>query len=164
MPLPTSPLLCSVQPCDCSANKFPLNFRFKVSGELPLLHVRISDQKIQSVVGLVHSVPLPSLGSAPSTPTEKVHWLNFKREWSYRVKKTQITWCHLIVRKCGCCVVGPDVRTVKRGFNQEEANFPLLWSHYLLQGPLLTEGRLQALSVNPALLHTLDSGQSRNGY
>lgn len=49
--------------------------RFKVSGELPLLHVRISDQKIQSVVGLVQSVPLPSMDSAPSTPTEKVRWL-----------------------------------------------------------------------------------------
>ncbi|XP_043958536.1 vacuolar protein sorting-associated protein 13C isoform X2 [Gambusia affinis] len=46
--------------------------RFKVSGELPLMHVRISDQKIQNVVDLVESVPLPTAGSAPSTPTEKV--------------------------------------------------------------------------------------------
>lgn len=50
-----------------------------MSGELPLLHVRISGQKIQSVVGLVQSVPLPSLGSTPSTPTEKVHPLTLKR-------------------------------------------------------------------------------------
>ncbi|XP_008400932.1 vacuolar protein sorting-associated protein 13C isoform X3 [Poecilia reticulata] len=46
--------------------------RFKVSGELPLMHVRISDQKIQNVMELVESVPLPTAGSAPSTPTEKV--------------------------------------------------------------------------------------------
>ncbi|XP_023187860.1 vacuolar protein sorting-associated protein 13C isoform X6 [Xiphophorus maculatus] len=46
--------------------------RFKVSGELPLMHVRISDRKIQNVVDLVESVPLPTAGSAPSTPTEKL--------------------------------------------------------------------------------------------
>ncbi|XP_014875628.1 vacuolar protein sorting-associated protein 13C-like isoform X2 [Poecilia latipinna] len=46
--------------------------RFKVSGELPLMHVRISDQKIQNVMELVESIPLPTAGSAPSTTTEKV--------------------------------------------------------------------------------------------
>ncbi|XP_069383478.1 intermembrane lipid transfer protein VPS13C isoform X5 [Paralichthys olivaceus] len=46
--------------------------RFKVSGELPLLHVKISDQKIQNVYELVNSIPLPDMGSSPSTPTEKV--------------------------------------------------------------------------------------------
>ncbi|XP_069574520.1 intermembrane lipid transfer protein VPS13C isoform X1 [Brachyistius frenatus] len=47
--------------------------RFKVSGELPLLHVKISDQKVQNVLELVDSIPLPSMDSAPSTPTEKAH-------------------------------------------------------------------------------------------
>lgn len=46
--------------------------RFKVSGELPLLHVKISDQKIHSLLELVDSIPLPNMGSSPSTPTEKV--------------------------------------------------------------------------------------------
>ncbi|KAM8876931.1 intermembrane lipid transfer protein VPS13C isoform 3-T3 [Synchiropus picturatus] len=46
--------------------------RFKVSGELPLLHVRISDQKIQNVLELVEGIPLPQMASAPSTPTQKV--------------------------------------------------------------------------------------------
>lgn len=50
-----------------------LCFRFKVSGELPLLHVKISDQKIQNVLDLVYSIPLPNMGSSPSTPTGKVH-------------------------------------------------------------------------------------------
>lgn len=50
-----------------------LCFRFKVSGELPLLHFKISDQKIQNVLELVDSIPLPNMGSSPSTPTEKVH-------------------------------------------------------------------------------------------
>lgn len=48
-------------------------YRFKVSGELPLLHVKISDQKIQGVLGLVDSIPLPQSSSTPpSTPTVKV--------------------------------------------------------------------------------------------
>ncbi|KAJ0001755.1 hypothetical protein NQD34_001551 [Periophthalmus magnuspinnatus] len=46
--------------------------KFKVSGELPLLHVKISDQKIQSLFDLVDSIPLPNMGSAASTPTDKV--------------------------------------------------------------------------------------------
>lgn len=46
-----------------------------MSGELPLLHVKISDQKIKNVLELVDSIPLPSRGSTPSTPTEKVHLL-----------------------------------------------------------------------------------------
>ncbi|XP_072321339.1 intermembrane lipid transfer protein VPS13C isoform X2 [Eucyclogobius newberryi] len=46
--------------------------KFKVSGELPLLHVKISDQKIQSVFELVDSIPLPNMDSAPSTPEGKV--------------------------------------------------------------------------------------------
>ena len=49
-----------------------LFFRFKVSGELPLLHVKISDQKIQNILDLVDSIPLPHIGSSPSTPTGKV--------------------------------------------------------------------------------------------
>lgn len=62
----------------------PLNqslcFRFKVSGELPLLHVKISDQKIHGVVDLLRSIPLPSTGSAPSTPRDKVHQVPVQRE------------------------------------------------------------------------------------
>uniref|UniRef100_A0A3B4TYL0 Vacuolar protein sorting 13 homolog C n=1 Tax=Seriola dumerili TaxID=41447 RepID=A0A3B4TYL0_SERDU len=44
---------------------------FKVSGELPLLHIKISDQKIQNILELVDSIPLPNMGSSPSTPTKK---------------------------------------------------------------------------------------------
>uniref|UniRef100_A0AAV2LMA9 Vacuolar protein sorting 13 homolog C n=1 Tax=Knipowitschia caucasica TaxID=637954 RepID=A0AAV2LMA9_KNICA len=46
--------------------------KFKISGELPLLHVKISDLKIQSVFQLIDSIPLPTPGSAASSPTEKV--------------------------------------------------------------------------------------------
>ncbi|KAM4744636.1 intermembrane lipid transfer protein VPS13C isoform 3-T3 [Anableps anableps] len=56
----------------CMVEKDARMPRFKVSGELPLMHVRISDQKIQNVMGLVESIPLPKMDSAPSTPTEKV--------------------------------------------------------------------------------------------
>lgn len=40
--------------------------RFKVSGDLPLVHLRISDQKLKSVFELIDSIPLleqPSVAS-----------------------------------------------------------------------------------------------------
>ncbi|KAM5292524.1 intermembrane lipid transfer protein VPS13C [Ctenodactylus gundi] len=40
--------------------------RFKVSGGLPLMHVRISDQKMKDVLCLINSVPLPQKSSAES--------------------------------------------------------------------------------------------------
>ncbi|KAJ4923386.1 hypothetical protein JOQ06_000719, partial [Pogonophryne albipinna] len=45
--------------------------RFKVSGELPLLHLKISDRNIHGLLDLVDSIPLPNMGSPASTPTEK---------------------------------------------------------------------------------------------
>uniref|UniRef100_A0A8C1KKI0 Vacuolar protein sorting 13 homolog C n=1 Tax=Cyprinus carpio TaxID=7962 RepID=A0A8C1KKI0_CYPCA len=60
----------------CMVDKDSRMPRFKVSGELPLLHVKISDQKIQGVLELVDSIPLPqSTSSSPSTPTEKFLFL-----------------------------------------------------------------------------------------
>ncbi|XP_015257486.1 PREDICTED: vacuolar protein sorting-associated protein 13C, partial [Cyprinodon variegatus] len=55
----------------CMVEKDARMPRFKVSGELPLMHVRISDQKIQKVLELVESVPVPKKDSAPCSPTEK---------------------------------------------------------------------------------------------
>ncbi|XP_036096076.1 vacuolar protein sorting-associated protein 13C isoform X1 [Molossus molossus] len=40
--------------------------RFKVSGGLPLMHVRISDQKMKDVLCLVNSIPLPQKSSVQS--------------------------------------------------------------------------------------------------
>ncbi|KAK3562082.1 hypothetical protein QTP86_027175 [Hemibagrus guttatus] len=46
--------------------------RFKVVGELPLLHVKISDLTMQGVVELVDSIPFPHVSATPpSTPTQK---------------------------------------------------------------------------------------------
>ncbi|XP_054866363.1 intermembrane lipid transfer protein VPS13C isoform X4 [Amphiprion ocellaris] len=56
----------------CMVEKDARMPRFKVSGELPLLHVKISDQKFQNIVELVDGIPLPNMVSSPSTPTEKV--------------------------------------------------------------------------------------------
>ncbi|XP_013913637.1 PREDICTED: vacuolar protein sorting-associated protein 13C-like [Thamnophis sirtalis] len=49
--------------------------KFKVSGELPLVHLRISDQKIKGVLELIDSIPLPqkssvsvSTAKAPAIP------------------------------------------------------------------------------------------------
>ncbi|XP_067871286.1 intermembrane lipid transfer protein VPS13C [Heterodontus francisci] len=42
--------------------------KFKVSGELPLLHVRMSDQKIRSVCELADSIPFPRSLSSSRSP------------------------------------------------------------------------------------------------
>ncbi|XP_040904460.1 vacuolar protein sorting-associated protein 13C isoform X1 [Toxotes jaculatrix] len=65
------PMDFTVHLAKCMVEKDARMPRFKVSGELPLLHVKISDQKIQNVLELVDSIPLPNVGSAVSTPTEK---------------------------------------------------------------------------------------------
>lgn len=48
--------------------------RYKMSGELPLLSLRISDVKLRSVLELVDSIPLPESRPAPrgQTSTPKV--------------------------------------------------------------------------------------------
>ncbi|KAM7405560.1 hypothetical protein PAMP_000001 [Pampus punctatissimus] len=66
------PMDFTVQLAKCMVDKDARMPRFKVSGELPLLHVKISDQKIQNVLDLVNSISLPYIGSSPSTPSEKV--------------------------------------------------------------------------------------------
>ncbi|XP_038556520.1 vacuolar protein sorting-associated protein 13C isoform X2 [Micropterus salmoides] len=66
------PMDFTVQLAKCMVEKDARMPGLKVSGELPLLHVKISDQKIKNVLELVDSIPLPSRGSTPSTPTEKV--------------------------------------------------------------------------------------------
>ncbi|KFP74234.1 Vacuolar protein sorting-associated protein 13C, partial [Acanthisitta chloris] len=45
--------------------------RFKVSGGLPLVHVRLSDQKIKAIFDLIDSIPLPQRSSV-SVPSRKV--------------------------------------------------------------------------------------------
>uniref|UniRef100_A0A6I8N041 Vacuolar protein sorting 13 homolog C n=2 Tax=Ornithorhynchus anatinus TaxID=9258 RepID=A0A6I8N041_ORNAN len=45
--------------------------RFKVAGGLPLMHVRISDQKMKGVLDLIHSIPLPQKSTVHS-PKAKV--------------------------------------------------------------------------------------------
>ncbi|KAF3832055.1 hypothetical protein F7725_025720 [Dissostichus mawsoni] len=47
--------------------------RFKVSGELPLLHLKISDRNIHGLLDLVDSIPLPNMLPA-STHTERCTW------------------------------------------------------------------------------------------
>lgn len=46
-------------------------YRFKLLGELPLLHVKVSEQKIKGMFNLLTSIPLPSTED-PLTPTKKV--------------------------------------------------------------------------------------------
>nr|XP_046254686.1 vacuolar protein sorting-associated protein 13C isoform X2 [Scatophagus argus] len=85
------PMDFTVQLAKCMVEKDARMPRFKVSGELPLLHVKISDQKIQNIVHLVDSIPLPIMDSTPSTPTEKV--LSFSKARS-RMLSLQPTLLH----------------------------------------------------------------------
>uniref|UniRef100_A0A8C5FUA7 Vacuolar protein sorting 13 homolog C n=1 Tax=Gadus morhua TaxID=8049 RepID=A0A8C5FUA7_GADMO len=66
------PMDFTVQLAKCMVEKDARMARFKMSGELPLIHVKISDQKIRGVYELVSSIPLPNMGSTPSTPTQKI--------------------------------------------------------------------------------------------
>ncbi|XP_056317504.1 intermembrane lipid transfer protein VPS13C isoform X2 [Danio aesculapii] len=65
------PMDFTLQLAKCMVDKDARMPRFKVSGELPLLHLKISDQKIQGVLELVDSIPLPQTSSPPSSPTGK---------------------------------------------------------------------------------------------
>jgi len=42
-----------------------------VSGGLPLVHIRVSDQKIKAIFDLIDSIPLPEMSSV-SIPSTKV--------------------------------------------------------------------------------------------
>ncbi|XP_072517256.1 intermembrane lipid transfer protein VPS13C isoform X4 [Salminus brasiliensis] len=64
------PMDFTLQLAKCMVEKDSRMPRFKVSGELPLMHVKISDQKIHGILELVDSIPLPYT-SPPSTPTQK---------------------------------------------------------------------------------------------
>ncbi|XP_030622717.1 vacuolar protein sorting-associated protein 13C [Chanos chanos] len=67
------PMDVNLQLAKCMVDKDARMPRFKVSGELPLLHVKISDQKIHGVLDLANSIPLPRMSSTPpATPAEKV--------------------------------------------------------------------------------------------
>ncbi|OXB82051.1 UNVERIFIED_CONTAM: hypothetical protein H355_004134 [Colinus virginianus] len=48
--------------------------KFKVSGGLPLVHIRVSDQKIKAIFDLIDSIPLPQMSSVsiPSTKAATV--------------------------------------------------------------------------------------------
>uniref|UniRef100_UPI0037E99E70 intermembrane lipid transfer protein VPS13C n=1 Tax=Semicossyphus pulcher TaxID=241346 RepID=UPI0037E99E70 len=66
------PMDFTIQLAKCMVEKDARMPRLKVAGELPLLHVKISDLKIHNVLELVDSIPLPNMDSPPSTPKEKV--------------------------------------------------------------------------------------------
>ncbi|KAL4641944.1 vacuolar protein sorting-associated protein 13C isoform X1 [Arapaima gigas] len=65
------PLDFKLQLAKCMVDKDARMPRFKLSGELPLLHVKVSDQKLHGVLDLVNSIPLPQMASTPTTPTKK---------------------------------------------------------------------------------------------
>lgn len=69
--------------------------RYKMSGELPLLSLRISDDKFRNVLGLVESIPLPksrpAARGAVSSYTSKVSCSDSK-DWF-----DLTAWCGLML-------------------------------------------------------------------
>lgn len=65
--------------------------RYKMSGELPLLSLRISDDKLRNVLGLIESIPLPktrpAAHGATSSYTSKVR----RAGWPTDEKKKKVT-------------------------------------------------------------------------
>uniref|UniRef100_A0A672UQW1 Vacuolar protein sorting 13 homolog C n=1 Tax=Strigops habroptila TaxID=2489341 RepID=A0A672UQW1_STRHB len=59
--------------------------KFKVSGGLPLVHVRLSDQKIKAIFDLIDSIPLPQKSSVsiPSTKVRGCHFFSIDSEEEY---------------------------------------------------------------------------------
>lgn len=49
-----------------------------MSGGLPLVHIRLSDQKIKAIFDLIDSIPLPQKSSM-SVPSKKVSWLQARK-------------------------------------------------------------------------------------
>ncbi|XP_053320973.1 intermembrane lipid transfer protein VPS13C isoform X2 [Spea bombifrons] len=69
--------------------------RFKVSGELPLLHMKISDKKIQEVLALVDSIPLPQ--KTATTPTKEKKIINIVPRKPEKLLKQDIGKCLLLL-------------------------------------------------------------------
>ncbi|XP_043837889.1 vacuolar protein sorting-associated protein 13C [Dromiciops gliroides] len=63
--------------------------RFKVSGGLPLMHVRLSDQKMKNVLDLIHSIPLPTRSDVPS-PERKVAAIPIISDGTKRLLNTSL--------------------------------------------------------------------------
>ncbi|KAF7652728.1 hypothetical protein LDENG_00093380 [Lucifuga dentata] len=99
------PMDFTVQLAKCMVEKDARMARFKVSGELPLLHVKVSDQKIHGILELVNSIPLPHMGSTLSTPTDKMHPLTDARPRALSLHPTLLSametgWCFLTLIGC----------------------------------------------------------------
>uniref|UniRef100_A0A3Q3D817 Vacuolar protein sorting 13 homolog C n=1 Tax=Hippocampus comes TaxID=109280 RepID=A0A3Q3D817_HIPCM len=65
------PLDLTLHVSKCMVDKDVRMPRLKLSGELPLVHVKMSDEKIRKVAELLRSIPLPRPPSAPATPADK---------------------------------------------------------------------------------------------
>ncbi|XP_051920113.1 intermembrane lipid transfer protein VPS13C isoform X3 [Hippocampus zosterae] len=66
------PLDLTLHVSKCMVDKDVRMPRLKLSGELPLVHVKMSDEKIRKVAELLRSIPLPRPPSASATPADKV--------------------------------------------------------------------------------------------
>uniref|UniRef100_A0A8C5DBC6 Vacuolar protein sorting 13 homolog A n=1 Tax=Gouania willdenowi TaxID=441366 RepID=A0A8C5DBC6_GOUWI len=69
--------------------------KYKISGELPLLSLRISDQKLRSVLELVDSIPLPKSRPAPRNTASATKVTHSKPRHNISIKhKLGLDACH----------------------------------------------------------------------
>ncbi|XP_062405510.1 intermembrane lipid transfer protein VPS13C isoform X2 [Sardina pilchardus] len=62
------PMDFNLQLSKCMVDQDSRMPRFKLLGELPLLHVKVSEQKIKGMFNLLRSIPLPSTADTPVSP------------------------------------------------------------------------------------------------
>ncbi|XP_063044698.1 intermembrane lipid transfer protein VPS13C isoform X2 [Engraulis encrasicolus] len=60
------PMNFTLQLSKCMVDQDSRMPRFKLTGELPLLHVKVSEQKLKGVYSLLNSIPLPSASDPPT--------------------------------------------------------------------------------------------------
>lgn len=79
---------------------FLLLFRFKIYGELPLLSLCISDDKVRGVLALLTSIPLPESHPGPQTRGPQVTPKVIKRMFMGVSSQTNIDMIVVVVHNC----------------------------------------------------------------
>uniref|UniRef100_A0A803W558 Vacuolar protein sorting 13 homolog A n=1 Tax=Ficedula albicollis TaxID=59894 RepID=A0A803W558_FICAL len=130
--------------------------RFKLSGQLPLLSIQISDQKVTSILELIDSIPKPESAPATSSPP-KMTEVRFLKEISFKMIRKMPFWCtELKMRTFDMTgsaflretdIKGPELKTVYQNVLQKiKVNFSSLDVH------LHTEALLNAMNYLNNLL------------
>lgn len=121
------------------------------------MHIKVSDQKIRNILDLVNSIPLPSVGSTPRTPADKVH-LQQSASLAAQVTCLKVWQClgiQLVVVVNVNHVCWSPVDLLERGDGMVDGNH-LLTSPIQVQ--LLAHERRDHLGLGPVFLGAMETG------